>query len=227
MATAAATLETLCQPGTGIVSSGSTRPPGRACADALQRPARPGATSQPSTHAHTAARRLGPPIPDDAAPGCHPRRSRLTGSSSLRTSAPSGRTRLARMRLTRRYASTLPCRSRWSAVTWVYTATSVPRDRVGSWSSDSSSTTRWRGVRPGSSSTSGRPMLPPRSTGASPRARTAAIIELVVVLPLVPVTPTVRAGHSRRNRSTSLTTGTRPVCLDGPGRHAAAARWSG
>ena len=35
--------------------------------------------------------------------------------------------------------------------------------------------------------------------------------ELVVVLPLVPVTPTVTAGQRRRNRSTSLTTGTRPA----------------
>ncbi len=54
-------------------------------------------------------------------------------------------------------------------------------------------------------------MLPPSTTGASPAASTAAASELVVVLPFVPVTPTVAAGHSRRNRSTSLTTGTRPA----------------
>ncbi len=37
-------------------------------------------------------------------------------------------------------------------------------------------------------------MLPPRSTGSAPCARTAAMSELVVVLPLVPVTPMVTAG---------------------------------
>ncbi len=40
--------------------------------------------------------------------------------------------------------------------------------------------------------------------------------ELVVVLPLVPVTPTVRAGHSLRNRSISLMTGTRPSASSRP-----------
>ena len=37
-----------------------------------------------------------------------------TGSSSLSTSAPSGSTSSASRRLTRRYASSVPCRSRWS-----------------------------------------------------------------------------------------------------------------
>ena len=47
-------------------------------------------------------------------------------------------------------------------------------------------------------------MLPPRTTGwRGSAARTAAVSEDVVVLPLVPVTPIVGAGHSRRNRSTS------------------------
>ena len=54
------------------------------------------------------------------------------------------------------------------------------------------------------------------------RARTAAISELVVVLPLVPVTPTVRAGQSRRKRSTSLMTGTRPAASTGGQRGAQA-----
>ncbi len=57
---------------------------------------------------------------------------------------------------------------------------------------------------------SGRPMLPPSMTGSGPAASTAATRELVVVLPFVPVTPIVDAGQSRRKRSTSLTTGTRP-----------------
>ncbi len=51
-------------------------------------------------------------------------------------------------------------------------------------------------------------MLPPSTTGAAPAPRTAAVSEEVVVLPLVPVTPIVIAGHRRRNRSTSLTTAT-------------------
>ncbi len=53
-------------------------------------------------------------------------------------------------------------------------------------------------------------MLPPRTTGAPPVARIAAISDEVVVLPFVPVIPIVVAGQRRRNRSTSLTTGIRP-----------------
>ena len=92
---------------------------------------------------------------------------------------------------------------------------SVPRDRVGSCSSDSSSTTRCARVSSGRRSTSGTPMLPPSSTGVGrcapgwPRSAT-----MVVVLPFVPVTPTIGAGQSRRNRSTSLTTGTTAVALE-------------
>ena len=119
----------------------------------------------------------------------------------------------------------MPCRSRWSAVTFVYTATVVPRDSVGSCSSDSSMTTRWRAVSSGSRSTSGVPLLPPSTTGwAGSPARIAAIRAEVVVLPFVPVTPTVGAGQSRRNRSASETsTGTsrcrwpaRPRAAEGP-----------
>ena len=50
-------------------------------------------------------------------------------------------------------------------------------------------------------------MLPPSRTGAAPAPRTAAQRALVVVLPFVPVTPTVGHGHSRRKRSISLSTG--------------------
>ena len=46
-------------------------------------------------------------------------RRATTGSSRLRTRAPSGSTSSARRRLTRRYASSEPWRSRWSAVTLV------------------------------------------------------------------------------------------------------------
>ena len=49
-------------------------------------------------------------------------------------------------------------------------------------------------------------MLPPRTTGwAGSAARIAAVSDDVVVLPFVPVTPIVGAGHSRRNRSGSET----------------------
>ncbi|OGO59030.1 MAG: hypothetical protein A2V85_01305 [Chloroflexi bacterium RBG_16_72_14] len=91
-------------------------------------------------------------------------------------------------------------------MTLVYTATVVPRDSAGSWSSLSSTTTRWSGVSSGSRSTSGVPMLPPRTAGWSgSAARIAWASEAVVVLPLVPVTPTVGAGQRRRNRSDSPT----------------------
>ena len=49
-------------------------------------------------------------------------------------------------------------------------------------------------------------MLPPRTTGcAGSAARIAAVSDEVVVLPFVPVTPIVGAGHRRRNRSASET----------------------
>ena len=67
-------------------------------------------------------------------------------------------------------------------------------------------TTRWSGVSAGRSSTSGRPMLPPSSTGwAGSAARRAAMSDDVVVLPFVPVTPIVGAGQRRRKRSASDT----------------------
>ncbi len=91
-------------------------------------------------------------------------------------------------------------------MTFVYAATVVPRDSVGSCSSESSSTTRWRGVSSGSRSTNGTPMFPPSTAGCSGSvARRAWVSADVVVLPLVPVIPTVAAGHRRRNRSTSET----------------------
>ena len=60
------------------------------------------------------------------------------------------------------------------------------------------------GVSSGSRSTIGTPMLPPSTTGcAGSAARSAAVSDDVVVLPFVPVTPIVGAGHRRRNRSGS------------------------
>ena len=67
-------------------------------------------------------------------------------------------------------------------------------------------TTRCSGVSSGSRSTSGMPMFPPRTAGwTGSAARIAAISDDVVVLPFVPVTPIVGAGHRRRNRSGSET----------------------
>ena len=91
-------------------------------------------------------------------------------------------------------------------MTFVYTATVVPRDSVGSWSSDSSMTTRWSAVSSGRRSMSGTPMLPPRTAGWIGSAeRIACASADVVVLPFVPVTPIVGAGQRRRNRSASET----------------------
>ena len=67
-------------------------------------------------------------------------------------------------------------------------------------------------------------MLPPSTAGwAGSAARIAAINEAVVVFPFVPVTPTVGATHSRRNRSGSeINAGT-----DGsPAARAATSAWS-
>ncbi len=49
-------------------------------------------------------------------------------------------------------------------------------------------------------------MFPPSTTGCDgSAASSAAISDAVVVLPFVPVTPIVGAGHSRRKRSGSET----------------------
>jgi hypothetical protein len=54
---------------------------------------------------------------------------------------------------------------------------------------------------------SGDPMFPPSSAGCDGSAASSAwASEAVVVLPFVPVTPTVGAGQRRRNRSGSETT---------------------
>ncbi len=93
----------------------------------------------------------------------------------------------------------------------------MPRESVGSCSSDSSTTTRWSGVSSGSRSTSGLPMLPPRIAGwASSVARSAWVRADVVVLPFVPVIPIVGAGHSRRKRSTSDSDRRRRLVAAGP-----------
>ncbi len=109
-------------------------------------------------------------------------------------------------------------------MTFVYTATVVPRDSVGSCSSDSSYTTRWRSVSSGSRSTMGMPMLPPRMAGCDGSAARMAVARAeVVVLPLVPVTPMVGASHRRRKRSGS---DTRAGAVGSPAARAATRAWS-
>ena len=87
------------------------------------------------------------------------------------------------------------------------TATLVPRDSVGSWSSESSMTTRSSGRSSGRRSTSGRPMLPPRiARWVGSTASSARVSAEVVVLHFVPVTrwsaPGRDAGRDRvRTRS--------------------------
>ena len=67
-------------------------------------------------------------------------------------------------------------------------------------------------------------MFPPRIAGCSgSAARIACASELVVVLPFVPVTPIVGAGHSRRNRSDSDTSA---GAAASPAARAATSAWS-
>ena len=62
---------------------------------------------------------------------------------------------------------------------------------------------------------SGMPMLPPSTTGAWPAPSTAAVSELVVVLPLVPVTPMVAAGTEAQEEVDLAHHRDPAFCLDG------------
>ena len=94
-------------------------------------------------------------------------------------------------------------------MTFSTTATSAWNVSMSSsWKLDSSATTQASGsIRPGSS-VSARPTLPATSTGSPPARSIAPISSVVVVLPLVPVTPTNGLGSIRWASSTSLHTGT-------------------
>ncbi len=97
----------------------------------------------------------------------------------------------------------------WSGVMFSTTATSAWNVSMSSsWKLDSSATTHASGsIRPGSS-VSARPTLPATSTGSPPARSIAPISSVVVVLPLVPVTPTNGLDSIRCASSTSPHTGT-------------------
>ena len=135
-----------------------------------------------------------------------------TGSSSLRTRAPSAGYELDQpalhgpVRLERAVAVQVV-----RGDVGVDRRRRVPRDSVGSCSSESSSTTRWprRQLRQALderradvAAEQRRPRRPRRARPRSARWWWSC--------PWCPVTPTVGAGQRRRKRSTSLTTGTRP-----------------
>ena len=75
-----------------------------------------------------------------------------------------------------------------------------------SWKLESSSTTQCSGVISSSRSRTVSPMFPPTRTGREPWRSTSPVSAVVVVLPLVPVMPTIGAGHSWKKRSISLET---------------------
>jgi hypothetical protein len=82
------------------------------------------------------------------------------------------------------------------------------------WKLDSSSTTMSRGVMPDSPSSRDLPMLPPsqgcpcRQPGAAFAAsKMSPIMAVVVLLPTVPVMPTIRPGQRSRKRFISLDQG--------------------
>ena len=76
------------------------------------------------------------------------------------------------------------------------------------WKDESSSTTQSAAATASSLSSIGTPMLPPRWTRSPARSRIAATSAVVVVLPLVPVMPQIRARQRSKTRSISLRTGT-------------------
>ncbi len=104
----------------------------------------------------------------------------------------------------------LPCRSRWSGVTFRITATRQrSRSMSSSWKLESSQAIHVpAGTRPGSS-VSARPTLPATSASSPPARSIAPSRCVVVVLPFVPVTPAIGlSGSIRAASSTSLQTGT-------------------
>ena len=74
---------------------------------------------------------------------------------------------------------------------------------VISWKEDSSTTATSSGVMPDTSGSRGRPILPPRYTLYPASLRNSLIRVVVVVLPSLPVTPTILQGHSWKNSSIS------------------------
>ena len=110
----------------------------------------------------------------------------------------------------RRRLANVAWRSRWSGVTLSSTPTSQrKRSTPSSWKLESSHTI----VRPGSmrpaNDDSAVPTLPALTLGTPPRSSMAAVSSVVVVLPFVPVMPTIglRSSSRRYASSTSAHTG--------------------
>ena len=76
------------------------------------------------------------------------------------------------------------------------------------WNDESSSTTQSVSLTVSRRSSMVAPMLPPRWTRSPARSRMAATSAVVVVFPLVPVIPQMRARQRSKTRSISLRTGT-------------------
>ena len=110
-ATAARAFETLCSP--GIAELADRHDPAAGARSPRRRPRRaagarrPSATIQPSTTPTPAGRRAAAPVQDGRAPGRGRRTPATTGSSALRTSAPSGSTSSA----SRRFAAPIAPRA--------------------------------------------------------------------------------------------------------------------
>src|SRR6516225_3791941 len=108
-----------------------------------------------------------------------------------------------------------PCQSRWCAATFSTTAASGRSDWLQySWKLDSSAAMTGYGSGSVTASMTGRPTLPAAMLRCPAAVSMAASISTVVVLPLVPVTPSHScrpppgsAGRSRQASSTSPITG--------------------
>ena len=102
-------------------------------------------------------------------------------------------------------------------MTFVNTPTSTAEWSDGSCSSDSSITTRVSSGRVAARPMSGFPLFPPSSTGCDgSRAKIVAIKLLVVLFPLVPVTPTRQRLPSRRSAHSGSLISTGPRVFASP-----------
>ena len=130
------------------------------------------------------------------------------GSSAFRTAQSSGPWLRKIRALASVYAARLPCRSRWSGVTF---STAATRGRkasvVSSWKLETSATTQPSAGNRSASAASGRPMFPPTKTGRSDSAKSAPVSAVVVVFPFVPVIATNSAVIVRYASSISAITG--------------------
>ena len=126
--------------------------------------------------------------------------------------------------LQRAYASSVPCRSRWSGVTFSSTPTRQRSSSTSSsWKLESSQTIQASPAPAGRRApTAAWPTLPATSHGTPPASSIAPSRLVVVVLPFVPVMPAIGfSGSIRAASSTSLQTGTPAARARGHRRHLA------